>query len=220
MKDGLYVGSYVGSYVGKYVGSYVGSGVGMYVGFPGIGVGRGVGSYDGYAVVGTGEGLGVGLYEGLGDGAGVGLLVGWNVGSGVGWNGRTIIDVTDDARVTEPPVVNELLPRRRRPCAVGIAVGVAVVVVWKDALGTKHEHTVFAASNETTVHVTPLNAVAVDVARPPHVGVTCMNGHSLNSTSPFFLLVALHVNGTVWPLLHFTDVDPTLLTPQSTATFW
>jgi hypothetical protein len=80
----------------------------------------------------------------------------------VGCSGCNTNDVTVDARVTEPPVVKELLSRRR----------------WVDdaptkvALGTWQEHTVLVASNDTTLHVTSLVEVAVDDVRPPHVGET------------------------------------------------
>ena len=107
-------------------------------------------------------GNGVGFTVGRDDGLGVGTLVGWNVGSGVGCSGCRTNDVTVDARVTEPPVVKELLSKRR-----WVEDAAAKV-----ALGTLHEHTVLVLSKDTTVHVTPVAAVAVDGTRPPHVGVT------------------------------------------------
>jgi len=94
----------------------------------------------------------------------------------VGWK---TFDVTMDASVTEPPVVKELLSRRRWPC----------VAATKVALGTWHEHTVLVASNDTTLHVTPLVEVAVDDVRPPHVGVSWTNGHNLYSMTPLSILV-------------------------------
>ena len=170
----MYVGKYVGKSVGKGVGSYVGRYVGKGVGLPGRYVGLTDGKKVGFNAVGSavGRALGLGLGLTVGDALGlvVGLLVGTlegsKVGAAVGSSGWMINDVTDDARVTEPPAIKELLSRSRRPV-------VAVVgVVWKAALSTLHLHTVLVASKDTTLHVTPLNAVAVDVARPLHVGVT------------------------------------------------
>lgn len=123
--------------------------------------------------------------------------------------GIKICVVTWETRVTEPPAVKALLalaPRLRRPCAFVLAKTVGVTV--KAALSTVHLHTVCLSSKDVVSHFTAVDRVAVDGTTLVHVGVTLMNGHCFNSTSRFLTLVWLHVNGTVWPLLHVTDVDP------------